>query len=270
MPYLRPIKRTVKKFYYKNYVIFFVVVFLIIVGILNPDFIISRLQKTALLIGGTNLGFIEAVSTKMAWFQSKEELKKDNDSLKEKIDELLMDNYAMEDSLLAEIEELQLALGRQNEPNEPDSIESFVLGKPPFVSYNSLILDVGENYGIEKGDLAVKNGFAIGEISEIREKESVLKIFGTDDDEIEVMLGDKKLNVMAEGKGAGFFTVRVSDEEGDFLGQAVRFQKNPDYLIGRVVFSRKSPGGRYQELEIMSPVNILEISSVKILSGIEY
>ncbi len=97
-----------------------------------------------------------------------------------------------------------------------------VLSKPPFTPYDSFVVDVGSDSGIEVGDLVyAHNALAIGRISHVAESMSTVTLFSSGGEVQEFEVLRTGTSVEAYGKGGGNFELYVPKDfdvvEGDVL-----------------------------------------------------
>lgn len=118
---------------------------------------------------------VEIISNIGDLIKSKENLSKENNELKKELN-LINSKLLLSQILLRENNELKTLLGRKEENQK--FILANVLAKPNLSPYDSLILDVGEGYGIKKGDkVIVNNNVVIGELEDVYLKTSKVRLF---------------------------------------------------------------------------------------------
>ncbi len=111
-------------------------------------------------------------------------------------------------SLETENAQLKELLGRAPEKNTSEL--AVILSRPPHTLYDSLIIDIGENSGLAPGDLVYADmNYLIGHIEAVHAASSVVKLFSSPGEKIEVLLGSSTIPVVAEGRGSGNFYIKV-------------------------------------------------------------
>ncbi len=204
----------------------------------------------------------EIVSNFTAIIKTKETLSEENKELKIKLNQI-NSQYLFLKTLSEENKELKKMLGRQE--NNYKFILANVLAKPNLSPYDSLILDVGENYGVKKGDkVVVDDTVVIGELEEIYSKTAKVHLYSFPGESLNVAIGFNKIVGMAKGKGGGNFEVKfpkdVLFEEGDIV---VLPSLNLFFLgvINKIIIT---PEDSLQTILFKIPINIFELKWVQI------
>lgn len=191
--------------------------------------------------------------------KSKQTLIDENQSLKEKIqnDELKLLNV---DVLSLENEDLKAMLGRKS---SKDAVLAGVLSKPPQSPYDTLILDAGSTEGVVKGDLVMAGeDIAIGEISEVFENSSQVKLYSSPGEEVVVTIGSGGLSATASGKGGGNFEAKIPRDIPISKGDVVLMPGINPILYGTVEDVEIRPADSFQYVLFKSPVNASFLSRV--------
>lgn len=185
-----------------------------------------------------------------------------------KIDELervLQDKKALydySDSLKKENEDLKALMGRKEDKN---MILSQVLKKPPYSIYDSLILDIGEDYGVTKGDIVyVGSHIPIGEIVEVYKNSSKASLYSSGGQKFVATVGSKNIPINAYGKGGGSFEAQLPRDAQVVEGDIVSIPQLSNSFIGivnRVVFEPTNP---FLTILFSQSINIFEIKWVQV------
>jgi len=93
---------------------------------------------------------------------------------------------------------------------EEGQVIASILVRPPQSPYDSLIINAGEDMGIQTNDQVYAfSGFPIGEVIEVSAKRSTVKLFSAPGSKIEVLIGTSTTSALAEGKGGGNFFLKL-------------------------------------------------------------
>lgn len=119
---------------------------------------------------------------------------------------------ALIESLKAENIELRSMLGRKYEADK--SILADVIIRPPKTPYDNLIVDAGEDQGVEVGDLVyAESDYGIGRVSEVYAKSSRVTLFSSSDNKEQVLVGLETHPVDAIATSATTSSLVVSNDE---------------------------------------------------------
>lgn len=170
--------------------------------------------------------------------------------------------YDYSDALKKENEDLKALMGRKEEKN---MILSQVLKMPPYSVYDSFILDVGENNGIEKGDIVyVGSHIPIGEIVEVYKNSSKASLYSSSGQKFIATVGAKNIPINAYGKGNGSFEAQLPRDATVVEGDVVSIPQLSNSFIGivnRVVFEPTNP---FLTILFSQSINIFEIKWVQV------
>ncbi len=211
-------------------------------------------------IGGTAHDVLTSFAVN---FRSKDALVIENNTLRSDIDR--MQAQVLDRNLLAEkVIKLEEALGRTQ---SDDRVLAYVLAGPGLSSYDTLVLDAGEENGITTGDMVVYAGVgAIGEIVETSTASSKVKLFSTPGEEHFVSIGAQSVPAKATGKGMGNFEAKVPQDSMVSLGDNVISLKG-GLILGTVSLVEEKPAEPFKRVLFRTPFNITWIRSVEIIIG---
>ncbi|MFA6397519.1 MAG: rod shape-determining protein MreC [Candidatus Paceibacterota bacterium] len=239
-----------------------VVLFLIIVfsSALSGFSFFSHSFTRPIWIGGNSLrNYISHLSV---IFDSKKSLLKENESLKQQIEE---GNIKIFDRniLAEENDKLKEILNRKVSSN---LVLGVILTKPNKSLYDTFVIDIGESSGILKGERVFAYGnVLIGEISEVYKNSSVVKMYSSPGEKIPVLVKGKDLYVDAIGLGGGNFEIDILHEIQLEKGTEVVAPSLSLYIIGTVEEVISDPRDPSQKILLKSPVNIQELKFVEVL-----
>ena len=243
----------------KNIIFLVIFVFLIIL-VRQPVFnFFSATSK--------NLGFSLWTSTNATredisdalW--TKESLLEENQKLN---DELMLGIAESADRrvLLDENLELKNILGRRDGKNLTLAV---ILVKPNKSPYDTMIVDIGRDSDVSLGQRVFAYGnILIGVVAEVYANTSLVKLFSTPKETIDVILGDKNAYVQAIGRGGGNFEMTMPK---DFIlqkGDQVVLPGINSLLLAVVEKIISDPRNPFAKALLSSPVNIQELKFVEV------
>lgn len=170
-------------------------------------------------------------------------------------------------SLKNENEQLKEIVGRKSEHD--DRLLSVVLSRPPRVPFDSLIIDIGEKHDIHAGDLVyAEMDYIIGRVEAVYSNSSVVKLFSSPGEKIDVLVGSSTIPVVAEGRGSGNFYIKVPKNipivEGD---QIIAPGLNP-IVLGTAEHVDTSEGEAFSHIYFKLPVKLNALHYVQIKKNI--
>ena len=260
MNYLLDRKSKRKRFLYVAFsIILFVVLFYFRNGIFyGLSYVSSNIFRPVLILGNNVKDKLGSLG---AYFLSKNSLLEENEDLRLALEEsrVLMLNY---NSVLSENNSLKETLSRKND--KTNMILASILEKPNQSPYDTLLVDIGEEEGLETGDMVFAGGFMpIGRVAEISTNSSKIILFSTSGEKTQVVVGD---NVFMEiiGRGGGNFEMILPR---DFIlqkGDQVTLPGITPYVVGVVETIISDPRDSFQKALLTSPVNVQELKFVEV------
>jgi cell shape-determining protein MreC len=267
MLYLRPTKRGND---FKSPPVIFTLFFLLIilgVGYINPSFIKQPLQNLAIKVSETRDGTTAQIAKAFSIFYAKVALQDENQKLKNELANLNLFCTSTIQNLTKTNQDLESALGRNTRGIKTKAHEAFVIAKPPLGPYDTITVDLGSKAGIKKDDLVTTGGYIVGKIFSTTESKSLVEIFGKKGQEINFLIGEKKIVTNAVGNGLGTYKAKVLKEILNVEDKTARISFAPNYIFGSIISEKQEETGLYEEVIIRSPINIFELSSVSIISN---
>lgn len=141
---------------------------------------------------------------------------------------------------------------------------ALVLVRPPQASYDSFIIDLGIEDGVSTGRKVFFESVLLGEIVEVFDKTSKVKLYSSSGIETQAFIERIDLAVKAKGKGGGNFAAEVPKdalvEVGDYLIVLGSSQK----LLGQVEEIENEPTKSFKKLLFRYPVNLTSIKWVTV------
>lgn len=190
-------------------------------------------------------------------------------------------NAALEGDLIREENrELKTLLGRDNSTKtvisvleqKPDEaiMLAYILSGPVTPPYDSLVLDLGSDAGIEEGDIVIGvDGSVMGEIVEMSSKTSKVRLLSAYGLKTSVFLGENKTMIEIVGIGGGNFYIAMPRE---FSVRESDVAIYPGYNFRKVAIVNSiegKEGEMFKNIFLNTPFNIKETRSVGIIKKAE-
>ncbi len=264
-------KKTKRNRYYKFFfgLIIFIIIFYFRVDIFGGLSYVSGFVFRPIISSGNNVGL--KLKSFGSYFSSKDLLYSENQDLKLKIEEDRA-NRANYDSVVRENIELKDILGRKSE--QMNLLLSNILAKPNQSLYDTLLIDVGENYKVKIGDRVFAFGnIPIGRVSDVYFNSSKVTLFSSSGESNQVIVSPKPIlgevrneNIFLEaiGRGGGNFEIIIPRDLIIAKGDQIVFPDNMPYVLGIVEAVISDPRDSFQKALLMSPVNIQELKFVQV------
>ncbi len=240
---------------------FFIVIFLIII------FSISY-TRNILFTAGTPLWYVKNstvnfISENLAVLKSKRSLLEENSQLK---DQLFAKNkqQALYEVLKSENEDIKNILNRKK--NSQNLLLSAVLVKPFLSAYDTLIIDVGESFGVKVGDQVLADGNTyIGYISDVHDNVSKVVLYSSPGEKVKVLIGNSNIEKEAQGLGGGNFRVDLPREIDVKEGDNVIMPSISTNIFGTVEKTEFKESDSFQSILFKNPVNVSELKWVEVI-----
>ncbi len=217
---------------------------------------VPQMWETGENVGNAGSSFFGAFASKRTMVEENVLLREENSRLRVEV---------LDRNLLKEkITTLEKILGREY---IEERVVANVLAGPPRSSYDTLIIDVGDDHLIASGDRVVYAGSGVvGEVLEVYPHSSKIKLLSFPGQKISVLLGTSTMPITAQGRGMGNFEAHVPREslvdEGD---EVVSSDGLIVGIIGAVVRDDTLP---YVRVLFLTPFNITEMKTVEVLKGV--
>jgi len=197
-------------------------------------------------------------------FISKKSILVENEQLKE--DAIISSAKLLDRNLLFEENmELKELLGREV---TEQTVFATVLTKPNRSIYDTLIIDVGENAGITKGDKVLYGGtIVIGEIVEVFKNSSKILLLSSPGEVIDVVVGNSNIETLAYGRGGGVFELELPRDTEVAVGDVVSVPGIISRVLGTVEHVETKPSNPFQTVLFKGPVNIFKLKWVEVIVG---
>lgn len=250
-----------KKKKFSAVLLIIVILVLVFIRPTFPEWITKSAHYVASPIWGLKQSVTDNISVK-----SKKSLLKENRELRDELKRALI-NKISNDLLREENFSLKETLGRSVYEN---TILSSVLVRPNNTIYDTFIIDVGRNNNISEGDYVIAHGDVIvGYVESVFLNTSLVKLFSSPGEQIDVILGEEEIAAVAEGMGGGNFTISlprgIEVHHGDtIITPTIEFQ-----ILALVEEIIVNPTDSFQTILFKGPVNLSELRFVEILHSYE-
>lgn len=197
-------------------------------------------------------------------FQSKNALLLENDELKKRLETMVVDALAT-DIMRQENIDLKEILGRTDDKK---ALLASVLRTPPFSPYDTFILDVGVDKGLQIGDYIFVGGHVlIGEVVEVNPTSAKAQLFSAPGKTLAVLIGKKAISLEAVGRGGGNFEVVLSREIPIAVGESVVVPQIDSMVLGVVGQVDIDPAKTFQRVLFSTPINIQGVRWVTVVKA---
>lgn len=141
-----------------------------------------------------------------------------------------------------------------------------ILATPPQSVYDTAIVDVGSNDGVEVGDLALSGSAILGVVSKTFARTSLVEFFSTAGKQTPVVLlhEGQALQVEAEGKGGGEFRATLPRAVSIFVGDPVVMPGFNPLAFATVEAIEGSATDSFQAIRFRNPVSIQALRFLEI------
>lgn len=215
------------------------------------------------------LGGIFAVLGKPFWFirdevvikyqsvatalTSKASLEAENNHLKDVLDEVALGAYSR-DELRVENDNLKAMLGRQTEYTYT---LARILSAPPVSSYDTLLLDAGEDQGVFVGMQAFSQGdFKVGEVSRVWGRTALVALYSTPNTQLSVTIGSSSIPAIAWGLGGGNLRIILPRGVKVVVGDLVSIPALSPQYAGTVDAIDRPEGSSLEAIYVRLPFDL--------------
>lgn len=155
-----------------------------------------------------------------------------------------------------ENEELKKMLGRVDDKK---SLLAFIIKKPPFTAYDSLVLDVGKDRGVEVGNKVYAIGdILIGEIDQIYEEIAKVRLYSSYGQKYDVFVGENSIQVSATGRGSGSFEAIIPRDTKVSVGNKITIPEISNSIFGVINNIIIDQTKAFSTIIFSYPINIYE------------
>jgi cell shape-determining protein MreC len=186
-------------------------------------------------------------------------------------DRLLGENAELNNSMIdyqvlkSENDQLRELLGRI--PETSKFTLATILAKPNRSPYDTIIIDIGSNSGVEIGQRVYANAsIPLGQISKVNDKTSLVMLYSNPGQKTEVILDGSNASVELVGRGGGNFEMIIPLELSANKGWAVLLPNTSTEVIAIIEEIISTPTDPIKKVLLRSPINIQSIKWVQVKS----
>lgn len=203
--------------------------------------------------GRIEQNFSDAFSFRRNILEENKKLKTENAVLK--AESLRISNLQLENNKLRGLES----------SNSADLFSARVISKPNHLPYDEIIIDVGSDQvpAFRVGQLVFADkDVVLGQIESVASQYSKIKLYSTGGVKIPVVVGELAVPSIAEGLGAGNFSLTLPRGVTIKVGDQVKTSIVGDYILGYVAGVLKDSNDPFQKVIFRSPYNFFELERV--------
>lgn len=205
----------------------------------------------------------DTVSSWGVYFASKQSLERENEALKNEIDQYRI-NMLTIDALRKENERLSRDLDLQV-PANIESVPARILVKPPESPYDIITVDAGRTSGVVVGDgvYALGNVY-LGIVTATGLSTATVELASNPDKETQAVVFPSDTYITITGQGASSFEAQLPADVEVAVGDRVLTRGRSASVIGIVRDISVRASDSFQIVRIVSPVNVSELGWVSI------
>ncbi len=242
--------------------VFFVL--LLLLSIVFPSFTTGVLHTAVKPFWFAKDKSIDVSNYFFGFFSLKSSLIKQNTALEEELVNLRMTKIDYE-ILMKENEELRLGFGMSNGSNK---IISNILSKPPQSPFDTFVIDAGSASGINVGDrVYVSDTIIVGSVAEVTEKTSIVKLFSSGGQEIEVISSRTGGNFVIKGSGGSNYSMEIPKETDVVWGDVFLYPGSNSAVVATVYYVDSSSQSSFKTVHLRFPVNIFQSKRVFVVKN---
>ena len=144
-----------------------------------------------------------------------------------------------------------------------------VLSRPPFASYDELIVDVGSDHGLTVGSKVYGPGnILIGTVSDVLSETSKVTLFSSPSQTYPVLIGAGHIPASAIGRGGGQYEAQIPQATQIAQGDIVSDASLGDGAFGTVTSVLNNPADPFETVLFSPGINVYQLRWVLIDTGI--
>lgn len=159
--------------------------------------------------------------------------------------------------------DLKSLLGRND--SKIKVVLGVVLEKPSISPFDVIIIDIGRDKRVKKGDKVLYEGMiVIGQIEEVFEKSSKVKLYSSPGQKFTVFIGSKSIQAEAKGLGGGSFMAKLPRGAEIIEGDAAVIPSISTSVFGFVEKIETESIDSFQNIFFKIPLNLTELKWVEV------
>lgn len=165
---------------------------------------------------------------------------------------------SMQKVVQKENEDLKTLLGRNDAKIK--TVLSAVLVKPSISPFDVIIIDIGQDKGIQKGDKVLyKDAITIGQVEEVSAHSSKVKLYSSPGEKFTAFIGAKSIQTEAEGLGGGNFMAKLPRDVEVNEGDEAVVPSISTSVFGFAEKIEAGPADSFQKIIFKIPLNLAEL-----------
>lgn len=196
------------------------------------------------------------------FFRTKASISNENHNLIQEVSDLRLSmiDYQI---IKKENDQLKELLGRL--PDKNNFILGNILTKPNHSPYDTVIIDIGYDNGINEGDQVYVNGnIPIGVIGKVYNKTSLITLYTNPSQKTEGFINEANSSVELIGRGGGNFEMVVPVELSIEKGAIIYLPGSTSLVIALVDEIISAPTDPFKKVLLSAPVNIQNLKWVEV------
>jgi rod shape-determining protein MreC len=193
--------------------------------------------------------------------RSKTSLVQENKNLHQEIDRLTRELKGYDFVVQENLEFKKLFAGEKH-----NGIFAGILAHPGSLPFDTFLLDIGNEAGLVKGDLALSDGnITIGTVIETYPYSSKVKSFSSSGEITDAFLGPENIPVQLKGSGGGAYTVELPAGLDIKEGDAAVLPGSDGFILAYVESKEENITNSFQKFYLRIPLNVFELKYVQII-----
>lgn len=258
--------------FFKYFIILFVISGALVLGsffgVLNP------VIGPATRIVSPVVSFFDSLSQKIKGNDTDlnvEELKKNNDDLRRKINELTLEISALKE-LKVENESLRAQL-KFSESIAQKTVAATVVSRDPSNFSKTIVIDRGSKNGIKKGMAVLSDGFFAGKIYDVTSYTATVLLLTDSNFEISGFVQESRALGLVKGQiGSGLVMEMIPQDEKVSINDTIvtsniQSEIPEGLVVGKVTEVDKESQGLFQKASVVPFINLEQLKYVVIVLG---
>jgi len=187
------------------------------------------------------------------YIKTKNSLVEENSNLKDEIATLKLKAIDY-DILLKQTDDLKSQLGRIDTTGKT---VARILSKPPLSPYDTFVVDVGENSGLQvESKVFISDNIIIGIVKNVNSNNALVELFSSSGVEHEAISGRTGTTFKLVGLGGGNFKIEVPKDVDILWGDSFVYPNLASAVLGTVYFVDSNAQSSFKTIYIRTPVNV--------------
>ncbi len=187
------------------------------------------------------------------FIKTKNSLIEENLNLKDEVSRLKMKEIDY-DILLKQTDDLKSQLGRINTIGKT---VARILSKPPLSPYDTFVVDIGENAGLQvESKVFISDNIIIGIVKNVNSSTALVELFSSSGVEHEAVSERTGTTFKLVGLGGGNFKIEVPKDVDILWGDSFVYPNLASAVLGNVYFIDTNVQSSFKTIYIRTPVNV--------------